>query len=532
MPGYDLERDRILSEITLADKAYDFMAKFMAVYSLQSLTKTNPEVIKSDTISILEKVLIDSEFSHQIQAYFMYKEVASTLCSVIIHSKDLAAEALTTLKNLLALTNGHPHRATAEALGALPFTIRGPVIRYNGKKEIPCVMWKEICDQVNFDLIEPPQVVGRSLVASAGQRNQLLVIKLARAGESLESLYAEAFWMEYLQTQVGSFPIRFDVPKAIEIHGSHAFMLKEIPVKIPGSINVHPKGYAIGFLSDEDYFTYPNDTKEEKQLAKQEVKEVISRNAWLLGNLASVGIIHSAPVPLFHNRVQRYRRRDQGLYEWPRAGRLDRWLESCLHPNLGLTGLRDFEHLVSFKGASKNLYRYIGIHMLSMLLIAGSYFRNKESYRVGFDNCGNPVDARDLFDKKFLKELIHDIFCNYYNGFVGKPFEGKLPIDLDKLAGRMIDEMGIDSHMEEILRVTDQNEMTNEEFKAFLRGRGLSIEKIDSFQKGARDIVIHSGPHLGEFNHRISLPELIEAVGTMSSLCIAGRYCSIESKLQ
>ena len=33
-----------------------------------------------------------------------------------------------------------------------------------------------------------------------------------------------------------------------------------------------------------------------------------------------------------------------------------------------------------------------------------------------------------------------------------------------------------------------------------------------------------SGPHLGEFNHDISLPELIEGVGTMSALCIAGKY--------
>ena len=106
------------------------------------------------------------------------------------------------------------------------------------------------------------------------------------------------------------------------------------------------------------------------------------------------------------------------------------------------------------------------------------------------------------------------------------------PVDLEEFVSRMIDEMGVDRHMEEILRPADQDQMTNEEFKAFLKRRGFSIEKIKTFRKGARDIVIHSGPHLGEFNHHISLPELIELVGTMSSLCIAGRYCGKISKLR
>jgi hypothetical protein len=156
----------------------------------------------------------------------------------------------------------------------------------------------------------------------------------------------------------------------------------------------------------------------------------------------------------------------------------------------------------------------------------GSYFRNKDRSRVGFDSEGRPVDARDLFDKDLLKELIQDIFHGYYRGFVSHEFRGAFPIDLDHLTSRMIDEMGVDRHMEEILRVADQNQMTPDEFEIFLRRRGLPNEKIMSLQKGAEDITIHSGPHLGEFNHPISLPELIEAVGTMSSLCIAGRYCS------
>jgi hypothetical protein len=75
-----------------------------------------------------------------------------------------------------------------------------------------------------------------------------------------------------------------------------------------------------------------------------------------------------------------------------------------------------------------------------------------------------------------------------------------------------------------MFRTADQEQMTDKEFRRFLKNRGYSNKKIDNFQKGEKDIIILSGPHLGEFNHDISLPELIEGVGTMSALCIAGKY--------
>ena len=527
LSNHNLKRDLYLSENALTDSNYDFTAKFMAVHSLQDLVESSPEVIRPGTIALLEKVLTDYEFSHQTQAYFLYKEVANTLCSVIIKSEQLADAALAALKSLLGKTSGHPHRATAEALGSLPFSIRGPSILPAGNgRQLPVMTWQQICDEVGVVVSEPPYFVGRSLVARLAQQDQLLVLKLARSNEALDSLCVESLWMEYLLARSRSFPVRFDIPCAIEIAGNYAFRLLEVPITIPRDIDLDQKGHAIGFIADKDYFNYPNDTREEMHLTHEEFREVISRNAFLLGKLTSLGIIHSAPVPLFHNRVQRERRRDQGRYEWFRAGRLDRWLESCAYPNLGVTGVRDFEHFISFDGKSRILYRHIGIHMLSLLLIAGSYFRNKDVRRVGFDSHGQPVDARDLFDREFLEEILYESFNHYYRGFVGDEFEGSFPMSLEKLASRMIEEMGVDRHMEEVLRPADQEQMTDEEFKSFLRRRGFSAEKIRSFQKGFQDIVIQSGPHLGEFNHDISLPELIEAVGTMSSLCIAGRYCS------
>jgi hypothetical protein len=212
------------------------------------------------------------------------------------------------------------------------------------------------------------------------------------------------------------------------------------------------------------------------------------------------------------------------LYEWPRAGRLDRWLTSCSYPNFGLTGIRDFEHLIHLNGRSERLHYYIGIHILSLLLVTGSYFRNKDRRRVGFDEQGQPVDARDLFDKKPFKELIQGIFLSYYNGFVGIEFAGEVPFNLDNLTSRMIEEMGVDRHMEEILRVEDQKQMTDEEFRDFLKEKYYSDREADGVKKGVEDIVVYTGPHLGGFNERISIPELIESVGSMSAACIVGRY--------
>jgi len=222
--------------------------------------------------------------------------------------------------------------------------------------------------------------------------------------------------------------------------------------------------------------------------------------------------------------VQGLRRPDHGLYEWQRAGRLDRWLDSCRYPNFGVTGIRDFEHLIPFRGLSRNLYRHIGEHLLSLFLVTGSFFRNKDREKIGIDSEGRHVDARDLFDRPFLREIIQGIFLNYYSGFVGVEFSGELPFDFDKFTERMIDEMGVDRHMEEILRVVDQAEMTDEEFMSFLEERGYTEKEVKGFQKGEEDIIMCTGPHLGGFNQRISLPELIETVGSMSALCIFGRY--------
>lgn len=557
MTVQDQEERRITLENAVKNESLDFTAKYMAVCDLHSLVQTNLEIVTPETISALEWVLEDPTHSSERQCLFLYREAANALCHIILHTiEPFVKQAISGLKDVLRTTVGYPQRAATEALGSLPVSIHGPEIREEKIEDIPFVQWSDLLREKDIGGVRPdkesgptcqarraggvypkqgltpaqpspdpcPVFIGRSLVFAVDRENRLLVVKLARPEDAPDSIYREAVWMEYLRSRGYSFPLRFDIPLALKIAGSHVFSLEDVPVTVPKGANLHPKRYAIAFIADKDYFTYPNDHRTGTGLAVEEFEEVMFRDAWLLGSLTSSGIVHSAPIELFHNRVQRHRRQDNGLYEWPRAGRLDRWLISCRYPNFGLTGVRDFEHLISLNGHSEGLYHYIGIHILSLLLVAGSYFRNKDKGKVGFDEHGGPVDARDLFDRKFLREVVEGIFLSYYNGFVGMEFTGEVPFSLDSLISRMIEEMGIDRYMEEILRVEDQNEMTDEEFRDFLKEKGYSDRELECFEKGIEDIVVYTGPHLGGFNERISLPELIESVGSMSAACIVGRY--------
>lgn len=345
-----------------------------------------------------------------------------------------------------------------------------------------------------------------------------MVFKMA---QDPESLHREAVWMAHLGRLKDDFPLRFDVPQIQRIEDAYVFRLKDAPDEVRGGHDLDAERYAIVFKAPEDYFCYPN---EHGGPNESEFKEIIQRNAWLFGRLTSFGIVHTAPIPLFHNRVQGHRRRDQGRYEWYRGGRLDRWLDSCMFPNLGRSGIRDFEHFTSFEGSSLALYRHMGQHFLSLLLIVGSWFRNRDPQRVGLDRHGKAIDARDLFEEGSLRDLIGELFLHYYQGFVGETFKGTVPLDDVQLSARMIEEMGVDRHMEEVLRVPDQKRLTDREFRDYLVKQGYEEKAIGSIKKGERDVRILSGPHLGGFNERISLPELIDAAGTMSALCVLGRY--------
>jgi hypothetical protein len=517
-----------LYENILLDPAYDISGKYMAVGHLKETALASPSAITPGTAVALGGLLGDEGLRRQSRAYFVFREAASTLGVLIVHPSEgpLQGLALRTLKRILADSHPGAHRAAAEALGSLPLKVRGPRPDRVSPCDGPPLTLRALQQGLGVSPEPAPRFAGRSLTLPTASGDRLLVIKMARDDDPPDFLSREAFWMDFLNASKGQFPLRFDVPEPIPVNGGFRFRLEDprLAGRLPDGL--HPERWAIAFLAHPDYFVYPN---ESPALSCEEAGEILRRNAWLLGRLASRGVVHTAPIPLFHNRVQRHRREDRGLYQWSLRGRLDQWLGSCAYPNVGRSGLRDFEHLVPLTGSGRDLYLYIGTHLLSLFLLAGSCFRSREPSRVGLDERGRPVDARDLFDARAFTEMLKGVFREYYDGFVGTPYTGELPFAPSALVARMIEEMGVDRHMEEVLRVHDQERMTDEGFAAFLSRRGVAPAEMARLARGKEDIVLITGPHLGGFNERISLPELINAVESMAALCVCGRYCAQSS---
>jgi len=524
----DVPPGRLSLEDSLQRGSLGFAATYMALGDLCRLIHGNPEAVRGDTLAACRKVLESPDFAGETQAFFLYKRAAEALSAVITGSGDkgITCQALETIEEVLGTTQGFPHRASAEAIGSLPLAVDSPQVGPDETEDLPEVAWGDLLRAGGVSDGKAPRRLGRSLVFQGPAAGRLFVIKLAYGEHAVRSAATETAWMKYLGPLAAAFPVRVDVPEPVPVAGGHVFVLKDLPAFGSSWKGNGGTPCAIAFIAHQDYFSYPNDHRPGMQLDPEAFTAVVSQNAWLFGRLAAMGIIHSAPIPLFHNRVQRGRRPDLGLYEWERAGRLDRWLLSCRFPNFGKTGIRDFEHITPFSGSSRVLYRQVGSHLLGLFLTVGSYFRHRDPSKIGFDDHGDPVDARELFDPERFGTLLDGAFRSYYKGFTGRRYGPKCPVDLEGLIPRMIDEMGVDRHMEETLRIQDQIEMSEEAFKAFLRRRGFSDDAVAMEKKGRRDIITYTGPHLGGFNQGISIPELIEAVGTMAALSISGRYRS------
>ncbi len=392
-------RQESLTEIR--DTATQFFVKYHAVHHLHTIFAQDPSQADSECIAALQAVLTSPEFAHQRQSLFLYRMAAEALTGLFAaaSSRKQARQALNALEAVLACTSGHAHRATAESMALLPVTIPGPPLP-RPMSDCPETDWRCFFSVIDVQPLGPPALKGRSLVYALSGTQSQLVIKLAKPYHDPHTLQLEAHWMTALQSMANSWPLRFDVPTPIAVDGSHLVRLHALPPPAGTPSDFHSMRYALAFLAPPDYYHYPNDDR--RRISNGQFLEILARNAWLMGKLATCGIVHDAAIPLFHNRVQRHRRRDQGHYEWFRGGRLDRWLESCRHPNIGPSGLRDFEHFQSIGSSGRNLYRQIGAAFLSLLLIAGSYFRNRDAALVGRMPDGSPIDARHLFDPSLL----------------------------------------------------------------------------------------------------------------------------------
>jgi len=526
----------VLNQLTdpLLAANQDFSAAFMIMNRIKAVLAADSTIPVTSVFQICERMLASPAYRRQKQAYFLYQAMAETLQLVAMRPAAGDRGERERALELLDSGMGQPHeglrRAMAEALGTLPLAIdRAPVSHQGMAGGEPTSLDRLlVCDadwlkSHNIQRINGWMWQGRSMLAET-RSGEILVVKCLREDEDPASLCRESAWMDYLGAAPEPFKHPFHIPRPLAHGQGYLIQAPQESRRPPAGTVLHPKRYAMAFLAWPDYFHYPNETAEGRRLTGDQAREVLSRNAWLLGRLMAMGIAHTAPIPLFHNRAQRHRREDDGRYRWTHAGRLDRWLASCRYPNFGVSGLRDFEHLAVTTGRTRCRYETIGSHLISLLLVAGSYFRNQAPDRMGLDPCGQPVDVRDLFDRHLFQAMTRDILDAYYEGFTSASHPANTPITPVHLVDRMIEEMGVDRHMEEILRVVDQDAMDPAMFVAFLQSRGIPAREATRMTKGQADIPLMTGPHLGGFNQPISLPELIDFAAIGAARCVAGRF--------
>jgi hypothetical protein len=522
----------------------DFQAAYLAVRRLADITRQRPAEVTPDSVAALAGLLAQAPHASQTQARFLYRDAAAVLLELCRNAPDreLAARAFFGVETALA-RSGKPRMAAADAVGELPLAVSGPqVADPEGACPAPDpatvrdISWMELLhladahgegeadDAPGCDGRAIPALAGRTLIMPLSGAGRVAAVKFVRRGEDASGLAREAAWMEHLAAE-RDMPAPFHVPRPLRVAGQAVFRVADAPLARAGlDPDSLAGGLAMAYVARADYFRYPNEHGPHGGLGGRELLAVLGQNALLFGWLSARGIVHTAPIPLFHNRVQRERRSDEGLYDWRRMGRLDQWLASTRFPNFGPSGLRDFEHFVSHAGPTGPLFKCMGDHLLGLLLVTGSYFRFKEPARVGLSRDGRPTDARELFDPALLAEALTTIYGAYYEGFTGRAPSGALPFDRDGLAARLIDEMGVDRHMVEMLRVADQEGMSDAAFVEFLARRGMPRQEALGLRRGAADVAIPTGPHLGEFNGRISAPELIEFTACAAASCVAGRY--------
>ncbi len=496
----------------------DFTAAYLAARRVADLAERDPAAVSPATVAALEGLLARNDHARRTQARILYREAAGALVTLLARGpSSLAAASRRALSRTLQ-TPGKPRMAAAEAVGRLPLSgLRGPRLPMPGPEAAPIAL-RDLLRRAGADPEAAPRPAGRSLLFPTRQPGTLLVVKRLRLGEDPAGLAREAAWMEYCAGL--PFPAPCHVPAPCRDGAAALWAVRDAPARPPG---LDPRGRCLAYVARNEYFTYPNAPRDAGGPDDAAFIEAMGRAALLLGWLAGRGIAHEAAIPLFHNRVQRERREDGGVYDWRLPGRLDRWLQSALHPNFGLSGLRDFEHLAALDGRGARLYRVMGDHCISLLLVAGSHFRMRDPARVGLDAHGAPVDARHLFDPGLLARVIGLCLARYHEGFVGAPPE-TLPFDPRALAARMVEEMGVDRHMTELLRVADQEAMTDAAFVDFCTARGMPPDRAGALRRGEADVALATGPHLGDFNNRTSLPELNEATAAAVAACLAARH--------
>ncbi len=472
-----------------------------------------------EDIDLLHRVLSDPTHNRQTCAHFLYLEAATALSGFVSRSSPghLRSRAWETLHAFAATSTGSTTLAAAQALGSLPLSITPPQQPALDLEDGPP---RDIHSLISRAGMSEPRITraGRSLVCTdPALPGRILVLKMARTEGQGYDLANEAWWMQYLGADKDLLP---DQHIPVPLRGCLRIQ-RTSRITASGGESLPDAPYCLPYLTTPAYFTYALDPAPERNLDFTCFDRVLAKAARGFGQLSRRGIVHTAPIPLFHNRTQSGRRDDQGVYVWTRGGRLDRWFASCLYPNFGLSGLRDFEHLQPWSGSSRHLFHHLGTQILSLILAAGSWFRLQDPTCMGLTPDREPVDARHLFDPQAFTQLLKTIVREYSAGFLGAPLDAET-LDCDETAKALIEPLGVDRHMTEVLRARDQLQYTGQEFTALLRSKALAPDM--DCAPGEQDITLVTGPHLGEFNSRISAPELIGFTAAVAGQCIARAF--------
>ena len=160
----------------------------------------------------------------------------------------------------------------------------------------------------------------------------------------------EARWMDYLAGNNRWVTGTFIVPRPLKIDGGYLFKPADLPGYERQAQSDRPgHGRRNCLYGTPGLFSIP-----ERPPSGRPPCRMIAFAGYCCarpvfsGELASAGIVHAAPIPLFHNRVQRDRREMMAVFMSGIAAA--GWTDGCCQgrfPNFGPTGIRDFEHLLS-----------------------------------------------------------------------------------------------------------------------------------------------------------------------------------------
>ena len=500
-----------------------FTSQYMAVRACTQKIADQPVQTSAEDIEILNKTLSDTTHRKQTCAHFLYQEAAMALSRFIRHTRPskLRTRAWHILDTFTSRAVGSTGLATAQALGSLPLSIDPPAGPSFCHDPVQSLNVSALVRKAGFRSPRCTRAGRNLLLTDQAVADRVLVLKLAKSQDQAAGLAHEAWWMEYLAHNPDLLPGQH-IPSPLDRPCRVLLDLDCIPDITPLSLASNTP-MCLPYIAHAEYFSYALSPDPGCNLSCFQFQRVLAQAAFGLGRLSRHGLIHKAPIPLFHNRVQSGRRGDQGLYIWTRGGRLDRWFASCQYPNFGLSGLRDFEHLEPWSKYPRHLFRDVGAQIMSLILAAGCWFRLQDPQLMGLTAHGDPVDARHLFDRSTFIRHVQIVVTEFSTGFLGAALDVDR-LDCEKVVDPLIDALGVDQHMTEVFRMQDQLGYDFQSFQAIVQRKALNAAHAQHCRPGENDITLVTGPHLGEFNSRISVPELITFTASVAGLCIARAY--------